>query len=41
MLLTNDLTNICNEISNNQLILCMAYICNVKGLEEVKKMGRK
>ena len=38
MLLTNDLTNICDEISKTRL---MAYACNVKGLEEVEKMSRK
>ena len=40
MLLTNDLTNICNEISNIQLILGMAYTCNVKGFEEFEKISR-
>ena len=40
ILLTNDLTNICSEISKIRLILWMAYTCNVKGLEEVEKLGR-
>ena len=40
ILLTNDLTNICSEISKIRLILWMAYTCNVKGLEEVEKLSR-
>ena len=40
VLLKNDLTNICSEISKIRLILWMAYTCNVKGLEEVEKLGR-
>ena len=39
ILLTNDLTNICSEISKIRLILGMVYTCNVKGLEEVEKLG--
>ena len=34
------LANICSEINKIQLILWMVYTCNVKGLEEVKKLGR-
>ena len=40
ILLTNDLANICSEISKIWLIIWMAYTCNVKGLEEVEKLGR-
>ena len=40
ILLTNDITNICSEISKIQVILCMAYTCIVKGLEELEKVGR-
>ena len=40
LLLTNDLTNICSEISKIRLILSTVYTCNVKGLEEVKKLDR-
>ena len=39
-LLTNDLTNICSEISKTRLILSIVYTCNVKGLEEAEKLGR-
>ena len=38
MLLINDLTNNCGEISKIQLILLMAYTCNLKGLQEGEKM---
>ena len=41
MLLTNDLTDICREISTIQLVLWMDYTFIVKGLEEVEKMGKK
>ena len=40
ILLTNNLTNIWNEISKSRLILWMVYIWNVKRLEEVEKLGR-
>ena len=40
ILLKNDLTNICSKISKIRLILSMVYTCNVKGLEEVEKLGR-
>ena len=40
ILLTNVLANICSEISQIRLILLMVYTCNVKGLEEVQKLGR-
>ena len=40
ILLVNDLTNICSEISKIRFILWMVYTCNVKGLEEVEKLGR-
>ena len=40
ILLKNDLTNFCREISKIQLILGMVYTCNVKGLEEVEKLDR-
>ena len=40
ILLTNNLTNICSEMSKIWLILWMAYTCNGKGLEEVEKLGR-
>ena len=39
-LLTNVLANICSKISKIWLILWMVHACNVKGLEEVKKLGR-
>ena len=38
MLLINDVTNICGEISKIQLILLMANNCNLKGLQEGEKM---
>ena len=41
MLLINDVTNICGEISKIQLILLMAYTCNLKGLQEGEKMDRQ
>ena len=40
VLLTNVLVNICGEISKIWLILWMVYACNVKGLDEVEKLGR-
>ena len=40
ILLGNVLVNICSEISKIWLILWMVYTCNVKGLEEVEKLGR-
>ena len=40
ILLANVLANICSEISKIWLILWMVYTCNVKGLEEVEKLGR-
>ena len=39
ILLTNDLANICSEISKIRLILWMVYTCSVKELEEVEKLG--
>ena len=39
VLLTNNITNICGGISKIQVILWVAYTCNVKGIEEVEKMG--
>ena len=39
ILLTNVLANICSEISKIQLVLWMVYGNNVKGLEEVGKLG--
>ena len=41
ILLTNDLANICSEISKVWLILWMIYAWNVKGLGgEAEKLGR-
>ena len=40
ILLTNNLTNIWSEISKIRQILWMVYTCNVKGLEDVEKLGR-
>ena len=40
-LLGDDLTNSCSKISKIWLILGIYYTCNVKGLEEVEKMGKK
>ena len=40
ILLTNDLTNICANISKIWLILWMLYNCSLKGLKEVRKLGR-
>ena len=44
ILLTNNLTNICSEISKTWLVLWMVYTCrvktNVKGPKEVEKLGR-
>ena len=40
ILLTNVLASICGGISRIRLISWMIYICNVKGLEKVKKLGR-
>ena len=39
ILLTNDLTDLCGEISKIRLVLWMVYTCNVKGLEEVEMLG--
>ena len=36
---TNNITNICGGISKIQVILRVTYTCNVKGIEEVEKMG--
>ena len=41
MLLSNNLTNICNEISKIRMNILMTYTCNVKGFEEVEKMDRR
>ena len=38
--LANVLVNICCEIIKIRLILWMVYACNVKGLDEVEKLGR-
>ena len=40
ILLGNVLANICSEVTKIWLILWMVYTCNVKGLEEVEKLGR-
>ena len=40
ILLTDDLTKICSEISKIRLVLYMVYTCNINGLEEVEKLGR-
>ena len=40
ILLTNDLTNICSEISKIRLILWMDSTCKVNRLEEVEKLSR-
>ena len=40
ILLANDLTNICSEISKIRLILWMYFTWNKKGLEEVEKLSR-
>ena len=40
ILLTNDLTNICSEISKIRLILWMDSACKVNRLEEVEKLSR-
>ena len=39
-MLENVLANICSEISKTWLILWKVYTCNLKGLEEVEKLGR-
>ena len=39
-LLTNNLTNICSEISKIRLILWLVYTSSVRGLEKVGKLGR-
>ena len=39
ILLTNDLTNICSEISKIRLILWMDSTCKVNRLEEVEKLS--
>ena len=40
MALTNNTINFCSEISKIRMILRVVYTCNVKGLQEVEKMGR-
>ena len=39
MVMIKLITNICCEIRKIWLILWMVYTCNVKGLEEVGKLG--
>ena len=41
ILLTNNLTKIWSKVSKIWLILGMVYTCNVKGMKEVLKLGRK
>ena len=40
LLVENNLVNICSEITKIWMNLWMIYTCNMKGLEEVEKMGR-
>ena len=41
MSLANNITNICSEISKIREIVGVTYTCDVKGLKELEKMGRK
>ena len=40
MLLTNNITNICSEISKIPVVLRETSTCSVKRSAEVEKMGR-